>query len=216
MVGIYLVLLLIYFIIRVIGIYKKEIICFFKRIISPIGIWIRRFAIKSLVERIDEMGFYKYADEQNISCLKKETIKSGFLYTDETKRIFMADAEDLAEGFIDHFYKKIEPFLLQEGVRIESFEQKNDGDKYEITVNNQTYLIYDDDLGDELWELATNRVFDVINILLIEAGSNERLYSLYGGNDLFALFLTEDMFKAINNSKWINTKEKPTIIPKQY
>ena len=73
------------------------------------------------------------------------------------------------------------------------------------------FSIWNDVIDNDLnpWELATSRTFAIVNLLLREAGSNERIYSLYGGNDLFALFLTENMYDIINKSKFIKETEKP-------
>jgi hypothetical protein len=216
-IGIFLLFLLIYFIVKVIGIYKNEIKQYFMKSINKIRITNQGRMILSLIRKLDKLGFYKYVDKQLVEELKKKSRKSGYLFWDETQRIFKSDAEGLAEGFVEPFYKEMEQFLSKEGVRIQQFEQSNN-DKYEIIINGQTYLIYDDKTDNpfDIWEIASNRTFAVINILLQEAGSKERLYSLYGGNDLFALFLTEEMFEAIKQEHFIKKVDKPSYIPEQF
>ncbi|MEH7123495.1 hypothetical protein V7149_13015 [Bacillus sp. JJ1503] len=209
--GFVLMFLLIYFIVRLIGIYKKDIWHFFNKFAKRILTWSRSKRIKSLLTELEALGFYKHADNQLVEELKKRSNKTGYLFWNETQRMYKSDAEDLAEGFIGQFFKEIAPFLIKEGITIESYEQSHTGDTYEIIVNHKRFLILDDKIDNHLvlWELATNRTFSVVNLLLHEAGSNERLYSLYGGNDLFAIFLTKKMYETIRKSKLIKKTEKP-------
>lgn len=76
-------------------------------------------------------------------------------------------------------------------------------------------MIYDAEIDNplNLLELAAKRALSVVNMLLEESGSNERLYSLNGGNDHFALFLTEDIYKTISKFIFIKKAEKPANIP---
>src|SRR2546423_568627 len=39
----------------------------------------------------------------------------------------------------------------------------------------------------DLWQRATTRTFELVNALLAEAGSDEQLYQLSGGNDCRAI-----------------------------
>lgn len=209
--GFVLIFLLIYFIVRVIGIYKKDIGLFFNKFAKGILTWNQSKQMKSLLIELEALGFYKHTDNQIVDELKEKSNKTGYLFWDETQRIYKSDAEDLAEGSLGEFFKEIEPFLKSEGVTIESYEQSHTGDNYEIVVNHKKFLIWNDKIDNhlDLWELATNKIFSVVNLLLHEAGSNERLYSLYGGNDLFAIFLTEKMYETITKSRHIEKMEKP-------
>ncbi len=51
-----------------------------------------------------------------------------------------------------------------------------------------------------------------VNTLLKRAGSDERLYFLYGGNDTRAVFLTPGMYEAISRSPAIDDYEKPNAV----
>ena len=209
--GFFLIFLLIYFIVRVIGIYKKDIGLFFNKFAKGILTWSQSKQMKSMLIELEALGFYKHTGHQFVDELKEKSIKTGYLFWDETERIYKSDAEDLAEGFIGDFFNEIAPFLIKEGVIIESYEQSHTGDTYEIVINHRKFLIWNDEIDSHLdeWELATNRTFSVVNLLLQEAESKERLYSLYGGNDLFAIFLTEEMYETIKKSKLIKETEKP-------
>jgi hypothetical protein len=42
---------------------------------------------------------------------------------------------------------------------------------------------------------------------------NERLYTLYGGNDLKAVFLTDEIYNAIIDAEILPEKELPKLVP---
>ena len=138
--GFVLIFLLIYFIVRVIGIYKKDIGLFFNKFAKGILTWSQSSQMNSMLIELEVLGFYKHTHDQLANELKKKSIKTGYLFWDETGRIYMSDAEDLAEGFIGEFFNEIAPFLIKEGVTIESYEQSNTGDTYEIVVNHKKIL----------------------------------------------------------------------------
>ena len=48
-----------------------------------------------------------------------------------------------------------------------------------------------------LWGVSTVRTFALVNDLLARASSNERLYAVNGGNDLMAIFLTDELWDLI-------------------
>ena len=209
--GFVLIFLILYFIVGVIKIYKKDIVLFFNKFVKGILTWSQSKQMNSMIIELDALGFYKHTNNQLINGIKEKSNRTGYLFWDETGRIYKCDAEDLAEGFIGEFFNEIAPFLIKEGVTLESYKQSYTGDTYEIVVNHKKFLIWNDEIDSHLdeWELATNRTFSVVNLLLQEAGSKERLYSLYGGNDLFAVFLTEEMYETIKKSKLIKETEKP-------
>ena len=184
---------------------------FFNKFTKGVLTWGQSKQMNSMLIELEALGFYKHTGQQLVEELKEKSIKTGYLFWDGTQRIYGSDAEDLAEGFIGEFFDEIAPFLIKEDVTIENYEQSHTGDIYEIVVNHKKFMIWNDEIDNDLdpWELATNRTFSVVNLLLQEAESKERLYSLYGGNDLFAVFLTEEMYETIKKSKLIKETEKP-------
>jgi hypothetical protein len=120
-------------------------------------------------------------------------------------RFFHADAEELAEGGVVDFLKKVQPFLRHLGVALTSLDQTYDESSYTVSVNGKLYLIWN---AAELQEIgirgiATVRTFSIVNELIEKAGSLERLYALYGDNDLHGLFLTPDLKELIcRDSGW--------------
>lgn len=59
------------------------------------------------------------------------------------------------------------------------------------------------------------RAFSMINRLLMQAGSNERIYYLYGGNDMVAVFLTPEMYEAVSHNPAEDEYEKPHSVERE-
>ncbi len=68
------------------------------------------------------------------------------------------------------------------------------------------------DMG-KIWELTTNRTFALVNTLLQEAGSKERVFRLYSGHDTRAIFLTHEMYEALRPSAVLPQHEMPVPMP---
>ncbi len=70
---------------------------------------------------------------------------------------------------------------------------------YKVVVNGTNYLVYDlnENTVEEIWTLAFRRIIEIVNSLLIQAGSNERLFGIDGGNDARAILLTDSMYKLL-------------------
>ncbi|NHC42851.1 hypothetical protein G6549_23415 [Bacillus sp. MM2020_1] len=151
-----------------------------------------------LVDELESIGFFKYINSDKISQVKDEAITSGYLYCD-TGRDFLADEEDLSEGGVGTFFEEISPFLEKQGIELIINNEVFNEEKYEIQVNGEKYTLYtqDDVENDEYVEINTRRAFSIINKLLEGAGSKERLFALYGWNDLVAIFLTNEMYEKI-------------------
>jgi hypothetical protein len=72
-------------------------------------------------------------------------------------------------------------------------------EKYQVVINGQPHLIYEGDGGDDSWTLSLKRLLEIVNGLLDEAGSAERLYAIYGGNDGRVILLAPDMLVYIES-----------------
>jgi hypothetical protein len=166
--------------------------------------------ISELISSMEKKGYYRYIDSSQVSKVKNESLDAGYIFGwEESGRDFSSDAESLAEGGIPDFYNDIRDFLRKQNVEInvknESFSSKG----YTLNVNGSTYKIYDENEMESknIWELSTVRGFAIINKLLKDAGSDEQLYMLYGGNDLRAVFLTEEMYQLIVGYNSITSEE---------
>ncbi len=83
---------------------------------------------------------------------------------------------------------------------------------YTVTMGEFTREIWNDELTDaQCWEAAMCHTFLLINQLLEDAGSQERIYGLYGGNDGGAVFLTREQFDLIREAIGIEEADKPWV-----
>ncbi len=171
--------------------------------------------IKTLISKLEELGYYKYADFKHIENIKSESIKADYIFGwEESGRDFAIDAEELSEGGVGGFFEVIKPFMEKQKVKMIISDENFSETGYEITVNKIKYEIFsEEDLKSKyLSVIGTCKSFSIINKLLKEAGSEERVYALYGGNDLRAVFLTKDMYELISGYKKLPEKEKPQTI----
>jgi hypothetical protein len=165
---------------------------------------------EEFLAKLEGLGFYHYVQPGDVASAKMDAESTGYLYH-ETQRAYHADAEDLAEGGFLSFLESIKPFLTRQGITDLTVTQDFTDEGYSVRVNGEEYIIYSgQELSDsDIWELSVQRGFAIVNDLLRQAGSEERLYALYGGNDTQAIFLTPDMYALILESPLTETSEKP-------
>ena len=85
--------------------------------------------------------------------------------------------------------------LEREGVKLDTVVDDFSDHKYEVVINGQRHLIYDGEAlaSANIWSVALKRLLEIVSGLLEQAGSSERLYGLYGGNDGRVILLTAEM-----------------------
>jgi hypothetical protein len=167
--------------------------------------------VEGAVGRLIELGYLKYVSPAEIPAIREEmlgTLRRGYLESawDEKcmsrdRRGYPADSEELAEGRLGEFLLLMKDVLRQEGVRLQSVEDDPQDDRYEVLVNGLRQLIYDADAlkNGEIWAVAAKRLLEIVNDLLTQAGSQERLYGVYGGNDASVLLLTAEMYRLLHS-----------------
>ena len=64
-----------------------------------------------------------------------------------------------------------------------------------------------------MWELTTTRTFALVDSLLREAGSEERVFHLYGGQDKRASLLTHEMYESRRLSALLLQRQMPVPMP---
>lgn len=110
------------------------------------------------------------------------------------------DAESLAEQGILSAYRELLPRLKKYAVApLEVTEAlDDDGLRYTVSAGGRQFVIWEVLDGGKQntdgWERATVAFFQIVNASL--NASTHHFYALYGGNDLFGMFLTEDEFTA--------------------
>jgi hypothetical protein len=170
-------------------------------------------------DRLEHLGFFKYLCDTERDAAKGEFRTAGWAAVyGETGRMFPADAESLAEGGIDEFLREIEPFLGRQGVTINQLEEHIDENGYTVSLNEVEHVIYnveelkrDRERLVSIWGLATARGFALVNKLLADSGSDERLYAVNGGNDLFGIFLSPELRAAVCEHPDATLSDRPYV-----
>ncbi len=158
---------------------------------------------RSSLIRSNQVGFFKFTPPEEINyaiaALKHNFIQWSILDTDDDmrlrirfadgaigtvpppdRRIYFADAEELAEQGVCDFLREISPVLSQEGVQIRSLSDEANWDGqgkyiYYVWVNEVRLQVFDEPQGEkDIWGLAHKRTVEIINRLLASAGSSER------------------------------------------
>lgn len=179
--------------------------------------------IPEFVDRLEALGFFKYAASERIASLKLDFQQLGWACIfGESGRFFHADAEDLAEGGVGAFLERIGAFMQSQGVSISADDDFGDT-SYWVAVNANRHKIYDSvemqARGEQpglLWGLSGARTFAIVNRLLHTASSAERMYAVNGGNDLFGFFLTPVLHEAICSYPGIEPHDKPFVHNENY
>jgi hypothetical protein len=161
---------------------------------------------KAIVERLVELGFLKFVAEPEKASVRAQLVDSvekNYLDSEwdddcvsADKRTYSADAEELAEGSLGDCVIQMKQVLAAEGVMLESVEDDFGEDRYRVMINGTAHLIYErgKDAQDGSWLQAHKRLIEIVNSLLEDAGSGERLFGIYcGGNEGLVMFLTPEM-----------------------
>jgi len=162
-----------------------------------------------IIAKLDDLGYYKFVprkQKEEAKSKTKEHILNGIVSstfdsgeiesTSFDKRVYRADSEDLAEQGIGSVIGEMKTILEKEGVIIKNIDDvATENGKYSVKVNNKVYEVFNKENDDESddWSIALEALVDIVNELLENAGSKERLYSIYGGNDSQVIFLTKEM-----------------------
>jgi hypothetical protein len=146
--------------------------------------------------KLEELGFFKYArPSARAAAVKEVRSDRDAVFGVEVGRLFHADEESLTEGGADDFLRDIAPALRRMGVTKLRVADKEFTDRYVIAVNGEAKVIFSRAEGrrEDVWGYAGARTVAIINELLAEAGSEERAYALYGGNDFHVFLLTPEL-----------------------
>lgn len=180
-----------------------------------------------IVERLIELDFLKFvpeSDRTNVRGQLVESIQNNYLDSewDEDcvsfdKRSYSADAENLAEGDVGKCIQQMSSILSKEGVSLATVADSflDDDKRYEIRINGVPHFIYDlrESTADYIWSQSFRRLIEIVNSLLKDVDSSERLFGIYGGNDGRVIFLTPAMHDLLTerndvfDKRWIPVAE---------
>jgi hypothetical protein len=173
---------------------------------------------EAALQRLIDMGYLKYVPGPEREAVRQQllsSMKHGIIESDwgedcvaSDRRGYPADNEELAEGRIGEFLLLMKDVLAQEGVRLESVEDEFQDEHYDVLVNGERFRIYGRP-DENCWAVSLKRFLEIVNGLLQRAGSKERLFGIYGGNDGRAVLLTEEMHQYLHSLSWIDRKWMP-------
>ncbi len=174
-------------------------------------------AIKELAGNLERLGFFKHTDPALLEKAKAEVYETDSLFEGSTERDYVIHPEDLAKGGVKGFLEEASFFLEREGVATDGVEESFEvGGEYSVAVNGRRYVMYSQAelelKAEEVRKLTTRRAFALVNTLLQQAGSNEKVYLLNDDNEAWAVFLTPEMYEIISQSYFLKDEEKPKFL----
>lgn len=181
------------------------------------------------VKKLDELGYFKYADTKDIKVLK-ETIAKDFdlgaspvtIWDDETGtpkdyRLYMCDSETLFEaGGFTLMLKEMQPtfdkinFKIAITNHVEEWDTKNNWLNHSITINGHNYTIFKN-FREKGWGEAVQTFADIVNTELALQNKEDRIYLINGGNEGHLIFLNEKQFQYMD-SIYTDKEWKPLSI----
>ena len=189
---------------------------------------INEMLVNEILAELIRLQFFKFTPPEEMNQafinLRKNLVQEGIISTDDEeryrgvshdddligsilpidRRIYMSDAEDLAEQGVCDFFNKIKPVLVQEGIQLVALHDEAWWDEkgryiYYISVNGQRHRIVDVSQGEQnAWCLAHRRTAEIINSLFVSAGSSERAFGMSTGNDAGIIILTYSLYEYIH------------------
>jgi hypothetical protein len=168
-----------------------------------------------VVKQLEDLGYYKYADTNDVDTLRKDLISSlsGYsvlstVYNEKTfipldNRLFMFDGETLFEqdGFMD-VINGMRPLFNRMSFKVDITDHVEEGDNkwvnHRVTINGKRYIIFANFEGYG-WGEAAQRFAEIINDQLELQNKDERLYLINGGNDGTSIYLTDEQFNLIDS-----------------
>ena len=181
---------------------------------------------EKFVNRLEELGYFKYADTKDTPALKENMIKEydpnnelvsiwdEHSRTPKDYRYYFCDNETLFEegGFTD-MLKDLQPTFDKIGLQInvtdhqEVWDTANRWLDHSITINGTKYIIFKHftEMG---WGEAVQRIVEILNEELARQNKEDRVYPVSGSNDGRIIFLSDEQFKYID-SVYKNNNWKP-------
>ena len=180
--------------------------------------------IPELVSQLESLGYYRYVDAAQLDEVRVSDLESGYLVGLGIGRDFPADGEELPSAGVEDFLRDIEPFLARQGVNLALEEDESEGYDYFVRVNGRRFMIYSREENEltkqglespagDIWTLSTRRTMEIVNWLLEDAGSPERMYvDGDGWNGQLAVFLTPAMVELIAQSGVLEPEDLPCSV----
>lgn len=171
-----------------------------------------------VVNKLDELGYFKYADPDKKDDLRLDLINSfdkvkalSTIADNETflpydHRLYFCDGEALFEiGGIEEYLEYAKHAFEKRGLKLvwsnEISEQNGDDWTHRITVNGKEYVVFEGSMDrEDIWGIAQLNFYRLVNDQLELQGSDERVYPISGGHDGEFVFLTDELFNYISSN----------------
>ena len=184
----------------------------------------RNISPKEFVDKIDSLGYFKYAEANYRDSLKMNfinnfdpdnelvTLWDEQTYTPLDYRYYMCDGETVyEEGGITEMLEDMKPtfekigFKLSIDDHIEEWDSENQWLNHRITLNGTEYTIFKNFRGYG-WGEAVQRLAEILNDELEKQQIDENIYLVNGANDGRLVFLSEKLYQYIysiyHNPQW--------------
>jgi ankyrin repeat protein len=177
--------------------------------------WSSRITVaEGVVAELEKLNFFKYVDSSSLDEIRIQLIdtflerrvlsvraKSKKANGSRDLRYYQTDAQDLADGSIAKTFVSLKTVFEREGVHIKTCKDEIFGDAYQVLINGKPYLVFDSYSlkGSNTWTQAYFRFIEIANDLLIDQGSDARVYAQnYVGHETGVLILTEELVNFIS------------------
>jgi len=131
-----------------------------------------------------ELAFFRYlkpGKEKTIPRLLTIIRSKNYVFIAAVHRDYPADEEDIGEGGAKDFLSDVKHILKANGLVFTSIVEKPTPDAQKLFINGKEYILCSgEELNQSPWtikHLITTRLFAIVNRLLREAGSKERIFS---------------------------------------
>ena len=151
-------------------------------------------------------------DIPNQTEAPRATIKDTFdFYSDDI--LTHIDAEALCEFSFDFFMPQLNQILSETGLRLDVKTAQDYDESFAIEINGNRVKLYTNrELEDgTFWDKGARNFFWKVNEVVLSSGIEEKFYLLYSGNDLSAIFLSEDKFNDMAEINKDNKNEIPYL-----
>lgn len=155
----------------------------------------RRDAVVTLIRLLRASGYYKYATVDSSGNAGVFARLDDAIFSQATLRVYPYDPKEFPQGAATRFMLAISPFLARQGIRVRNISDSIEiGGAYTLKINGVEHVLYsrEEVPASGLGILCVNRICKIINSLLIEARSEERLRSASFRGAQYLVFLTEE------------------------
>ncbi len=184
-----------------------------------------------VVKKLDNMGYFKYANSNRVLDLKSDLIKSfddnktlstitdNRTYLPFDYRLYFCDGEALFErGGIEEYLGYARHAFEKRGLELtwknEVSQEEGNYWNHRITVNDKEYLLFEGAIDKlDVWGAAQLNFYRMLNDQLKSQSSDERVYPISGGEDGRFIILSQDLFNYISKTFYQGQKVNKWEVP---